>query len=266
RVERQVLFTGRPDPQTVGRAAGARLWPASLFAPRLVRLWGPVIRADVAVTQRFSRAALTSGAGVDPPAPQNPHHIFVFVPAYKVEYGKNVPPLTPREKFSEFLESTYDPLGLSFSAGETLVLEHSPTDGFCGYGHGIGGYAECYGAARLDANVSGFFGDFLFPVWMHQDPRYFRLGRGSIGLRILYAISRVFATRSDTTRHAVFDGSALAGTALAGVMSNLYYPQADRGLGLTMSRIAIDLGGTATFNLAAEFWEDIKTKLFHWKN
>ena len=29
-----------------------------------------------------------------------------------------------------------------------------------------------------------------------------------------------------------------------------------------MSRIAIDLGGTAIFNLAAEFWQDLKTTLF----
>lgn len=194
--------------------------------------------------------------------PENPHHIFLVIPAYKVEYRKRVPPLTPHEKLHEFLESTYDPLGLTFSAGEALLLEHSSSDGFCGYGHGAVNFLKCYGSARLDANVSGFFGDYLFPVWMHQDPRYFRIGPdASFGTRVLYAISRVFVTRNDNTRDDQFYYSALAGTVLAGVVSNTYYPHSDRGVRLTMSRIAIDLAGTATFDLSAEFWEDIKEKV-----
>jgi hypothetical protein len=54
------------------------------------------------------------------------------------------------------------------------------------------------------------------------------------------------------------DSSALLGTVIAGVVSNTYYPHHDRGFGLTMSRIGIDLAGTAVFNLEAEFWADIK--------
>ena len=192
----------------------------------------------------------------------SPGHIFWVIPAFKVDYGTNFKPLTPKEKFGEWAQSEYDPLGLGAGAVEAATLEHSSTDGFCGYGHGWGGYGECFGSLQLDAADSSFIGDFVLPVLMHQDPRYFRLGGSSIGKRIWYAVSRVFVTYNDAG-HTVFFTSALSGTAIAAGLSNFYYPAQDVGLGHTMTRIAIDLGNTALYNLAAEFWPDIHRKLRH---
>ena len=201
-----------------------------------------------------SSPPVNSPAGKD-----SPGHIFWVVPAYKVDYLKNITPLTPREKFDLWARGAYDPWGLGIRAGEAL-LEHSPHSGFCGYGNGIEGYGKCYGSALVDSNISSFFGDFVFPVVLHQDPRYFRLGEGSTGKRIVYAVSRVFLTRTDSGSTSV-DTSALAGTILAAAASNLYYPRQDRGFGLTLSRVGWDLGNTALFNLAAEFWPDVKLKI-----
>jgi len=192
----------------------------------------------------------------------SPGHIFWVIPAFKVDYGANFQPLTPKEKFGEWAQSEYDPLGLGAGAVEAATLEHSSTDGFCGYGHGWGGYGECFGSLQLDAADSSFIGDFLLPVFLHQDPRYFRLGGGSITRRIWYAVARVFVTYNDAG-HTVFYTSALTGTAIAAGLSNLYYPAQDVGVGHTMTRIAIDLGNTALYNLAAEFWPDIHRKLRH---
>jgi hypothetical protein len=190
-----------------------------------------------------------------------PGHIFFVIPAFNVQYDRSVPPLTSHEKFTEFIADTYDPQGNAVTALEPLLLEYSKSDGFCGYGNEVGGYAKCWGSALLDGNISGFFGDYLFPSWLHQDPRYFRLGKGhSIPTRILYSLSRVAITRADKTLKPIFDSSQLAGTVLAGFTSNLYYPAHDRGFGLTMSRIGIDLMGTTLFNLEAEFWQDIRDK------
>ena len=191
----------------------------------------------------------------------SPGHIFWVIPAYKVAYLKKVKPLTPREKFDEWARGAYDPLGLAGAAAEA-ALEYSHSDGFCDYGKHWGGYAKCYGSAELDANISSFFGDFLFPVVMHQDPRYFGMGPGSAGTgtRFLYAVSRVFVTRTDSGGTAP-DYAALSGTFLAAAASNLYYPRQDRGFGHSMSRVAWDLGDTALFNVAAEFWPDIKRKV-----
>jgi hypothetical protein len=65
-------------------------------------------------------------------------HIFWLVPAFHVSYLRQFKPLTPREKFDEWLQGTYDPQGLSLYALESATLEHSSHDGFCGYGKGWG--------------------------------------------------------------------------------------------------------------------------------
>lgn len=190
----------------------------------------------------------------------SPGHIFWVVPAFKVDYGHTFQPLTPKQKFKEWARGTYDPLGLSAGAFEAATIEHSSSDGFCGYGKGWGGYGECFGSLELDGTDSSFIGDFLLPVVLHQDPRYFRLGEGSFGKRVWYSISRVFVTHSDSGQ-TVFYSSALSGTVIAAGLSNFYYPQKDRGFGLTLSRIGIDLANTALYNAAAEFWPDINHKL-----
>jgi hypothetical protein len=192
----------------------------------------------------------------------SPGHIFWVVPAFKVNYQNNFKPLTVKEKFQEWARGAYDPLGFGVLGFEAATLEHSSTDGFCGYGPGWGGYGKCFGSLELDANVSSFIGDFALTALLHQDPRFFRLGKGSVGKRLWYAVSRVFVTYNDSG-HTVFYSSALSGTAIAAGISNLYYPQQDRGVGHSMSRVAIDLGNTALYNAAAEFWPDIHRKLQH---
>lgn len=190
----------------------------------------------------------------------SPGHIFWVVPAFKVNYGENFKPLTPKEKFAEWAQSAYDPLGLGAQLVEAGTLEYSSKDGFCGYGGGWSGYGKCFGSLELDSNISSFIGDYVLTVALHQDPRYFRLGKGSFGRRTLYAISRVFITYNDSG-HNVFYTSALSGTAIAAGLSNFYYPASDVGVGHTLSRVAIDLGNTALYNGAAEFWPDIHERL-----
>lgn len=190
----------------------------------------------------------------------SPGHIFWVVPAFKVDYQNGFKPLTPKEKFQEWAQGAYDPLGLGTGAFEAATLEHSSTDGFCGYGPGWVGYGKCFGSLELDATASSFIGDFALTSLLHQDPRYFRLGRRSFERRLWYAVARVFVTYNDSGR-TVFYSSAITGTVAAAAISNLYYPQQDVGAGHTMSRIALDLGNTALYNAAAEFWPDIDHKL-----
>lgn len=186
----------------------------------------------------------------------SPGHIFWVIPAYKVNYSGQFTPLTPKEKFQEWAQSEYDPLGLGATVVEAGTLEYSSTDGFCGYGSSFTNYMQCFGSLELDATDSSFLGDYVLAVWWHQDPRYFRLGKGSFGKRTLYAISRVFITYNDSGKN-VFYSSGLAGTGIAAVLSNLYYPQSERTVGHTFSRMGIDLGDTALYNGAAEFWPGI---------
>lgn len=192
----------------------------------------------------------------------SPGHIFWVIPAFKVTYNSKFTPLSPKEKFQEWAQSEYDPLGLGVGVFEAGTLEYSSTDGFCGYGFGWGGYGQCFGSLELDGTVSSFIGDYALTVLLHQDPRYFRLGKGSFGKRLLYTISRVFVTFNDRGKN-VFYSSALTGTVAAAAISNLYYPQQDRGVSSTISRAGLDLGNTEIYNAAAEFWPDIHRRLHH---
>src|SRR5579864_4840004 len=79
--------------------------------------------------QRPAATSVPEPDSSQPQAPQNPHHIFFVIPAYRVEYVQHVPPLTPREKFHEFVDGTYDWRGLGFAAFETGALEHSSPGG-----------------------------------------------------------------------------------------------------------------------------------------
>lgn len=229
-----------PQGRTLGRAS---LWTQNQQAP-------PQDQRNQQKTKTSSPSA-TSGS---------PGHIFWVIPAFKVTYGTGFKPLTSKEKFSEWAQSSYDPLGLGAGAVEAATLEYSSTDGFCGYGGGWSGYGKCFGSLELDGDVSSFIGDYALAVALHQDPRYFRVGEGSYGKRVWYAVSRVFVTYNDSGK-TVFYSSALSGTVIAGALSNLYYPAKDTGAGPTMNRIALDLGNTALYNAAAEFWPDINRKL-----
>ena len=194
---------------------------------------------------------------INPPATSgSPGHMYWVVPAFKVDYSGHFQPLTPKEKFKEWAQGVYDPLGLGVTAFEAGTLEYRSADGFCGYGHGWGPYGQCFGSLEADGTISSFIGDYALAVWWHQDPRYFRLGKGSFGKRVLYSISRVFIAYNDSG-HNVFDSSALSGTVIASAISNLYSPQQDRGVSNSISRAGLDLGNTAIYNAAAEFWPDI---------
>ncbi len=250
----QILLNANGVPAGPFAEENPELWRHALSGVRLQN----VAIQDFQQTQPKTEQKKTKRAQYKQAPAGSPGHIFWVVPAYKVEYGENFKPLSPKEKFQEWAQTEYDPLGLGVGAFEAATIEYSSTDGFCGYGHGWGGYGECFGSLELDATDSSFIGDFVLPVWWHQDPRYFRLGRHSFGVRLWYAVSRVFVTYSDSG-HTVFDSSALTGTVVAAALSNLYYPPQDVGFGHTMTRIAIDLGNTALYNFAAEFWPDIHT-------
>jgi hypothetical protein len=188
--------------------------------------------------------------------------ILGVVPQFGVTSRQNAAPLTPGQKFHLFAKSAFDPF--QFAAAGLQAGIGQATNEFPGYGQGAAGYGKRYGASFADSTSSGFFSNFAYPVLLKEDPRYFRLGEGSIKHRILYSLVQEFVTHTDKgTRR--FNFSNVLGAFSAGGLSNVYYPQSDRGLGLTMSRSAIALAYGSAGGLIDEFWQDIDKKLFHRK-
>jgi hypothetical protein len=216
-------------------------------------------------------AAPTPQTG-NPPRPKTPEQeeeirkqeqsqrILGVVPQFGVTSRQNAPPLTSGQKFHLFAKSAFDPFQFGLAAFQAGISQAN--NSFPGYGQGAAGYAKRFGAAMADQVSSNFFSNYAYPVLLKEDPRYFRLGQGTIKHRTWYAITHEFITRTDKGSNR-FAYSNVLGAFTSGSLSNAYYPQSDRGFGLTMNRSALALAYGAGGNLIDEFWFDINQKLFH---
>lgn len=185
------------------------------------------------------------------------------VPMFAVTSRHDAPPLKPNEKFHLMLKSMTDPFAF-IAAGLQAGISQAENQ-FPAYGQGGEGYAKRYGAAFTDSATSNFFSNFVYPVIFKEDPRYFRLGEGTIKRRIGYALEQEVVAHKDTGGR-TFHFANVLGAFTSGGISNAYYPPEDRGFGLTMSRSAIALGYGSLGNLLLEFWPDVSNKLFHTKH
>ena len=108
------------------------------------------------------------------------------------------------------------------------------------------------GASYTDAFTSTLFGGAILPSLLHQDPRYFYKGTGSITARALYAIATVVICRGDNGRWQPNYSNVLGNLASAS-LSNAYYPAGNRGAGLTIDNWLIGTGSGAIGALFQEF-------------
>lgn len=185
--------------------------------------------------------------------------ILGVVPMFGTTSRQDPPPLTASQKFHLFAKSSFDPF-VFVSAGIQAGISQSQNE-FPAYGQGMAGYAKRYAATLGDSTSGSFFGGFLYPVLLKQDPRYFRLGQGSAKHRIGYALAQAFVCRTDKGGRA-FNYSSVLGAFSSGALSNAYYPPSDRGFGLTMSRTGISMIYGSAGGLVDEFWPDIHHKFF----
>ena len=116
--------------------------------------------------------------------------VLGVVPMFGVTNRHNAPPLTPSQKFHLFVKGAFDPF-VYVAAGMQAGVSQA-TNQFEGYGQGASGYGKRYGASLADEVSGQFFSNFTYPVLLKEDPRYFRLGEGSLKHRIGYAIAQEF--------------------------------------------------------------------------
>lgn len=182
--------------------------------------------------------------------------VLGFIPNFYISYIWNAAPLTPKQKFHLALRSLVDPVGFAVT-GVFAGVEQWQNE-FGGYGQGAEGYAKRYGALYADGFAGTMIGGAILPSVLHQDPRYFYKGTGSITSRALYAISTTVICRGDNG-HWQPNYSAVLGNMAAAGISNLYYPSANRG----GADVTIDnaLIGTATNAVSALIQEFLFRKI-----
>lgn len=121
------------------------------------------------------------------------------------------------------------------------------------YGTGTTGYFKQFGASLADGGLRAMSTDFVYGSLLHEDPRYFRLGRGGVARRVGYALSRVFITRSDSGRQ-VFNWSGVLGSATAAGIANVYLPAQNRTAPAAAGNFGWFLVGTGVDKILEEFF------------
>jgi len=190
----------------------------------------------------------------------NQNHIFWVIPNYRSdEITDEIHPLSRKGKFMVAVDDSFDPsafLVAGVFAGINMAQKQYPS-----FGQGAEGFGKYYGGAFADQAIGNFMSEALFPIALHQDPRYFVKGSGGFWSRTGYAISREVVTRGDDGK-SHFNTSEIAGNAVAAGISNLYYPAADRSLGNTANKWGQQLALDTFFNVMKEYWPDVRRKVF----
>jgi len=172
-------------------------------------------------------------------------------PNFYVSYTWDAAPLSSGQKFRLALRTAYDPVSIAIPAIIAGVEQSQNT--FSGYGQGAAGYFKRFGASYGDGFVGSMIGNAILPSILHQDPRYFYKGTGTIRSRALYAMSTAFICKGDNG-HWQPNYSFIIGNFASAGISNLYYPASDRnGAGLTITNGLIDTASGAASSLIQEF-------------
>jgi len=173
-----------------------------------------------------------------------------ILPNFYSSYDWNAPPMGAKQKLKLSFREIIDPVSLLTTAGAAGVQQYKNT--FSDYGGGVGGYGKRYVTNFAD-NVTGvLLSRGVYPSIFHQDPRYFYKGTGSIHSRMLYALSAAVIARGDDGRWKP-NYSHLLGTFSAAAISNLYYPDSDRGASSVLFNGLAGTGMSAFRNLLREF-------------
>jgi hypothetical protein len=173
-----------------------------------------------------------------------------FVPNFYTSYIYDAAPLNPKQKFSLAAHATFDPVDI-LGDGIVAGIEQA-TNAYAGYGQGAAGYSKRFAAKFIDSRSSDFLTLAVFPSLLHQDPRYYYQGSGSVKSRLAHAVTSAFVARSDSGR-SVPNASYFLGDLCAGALSNLYYPKGDRGANLVFTNVAVGLAERIGANLFREF-------------
>ena len=128
------------------------------------------------------------------------------------------------------------------------------------YGQGVQGYAKRLSTFYAETAIGTLMTTSVFPTLLHQDPRYFQLGKAGTWHRAIYAVSQIFITRSDAGERQ-FKLLRDCGQRRRGSISNAYHPPDQRTLGNTVSVWGTHVMLNALCNVAKEFWPDIRRKI-----
>ncbi len=186
-------------------------------------------------------------------------YIFGVLPNYRTAEMSGIGhPLAPKRKMIIAAKDSfaYPLVGIALIYSGIYQLQNTHPE----FGQGTEGYAKRLGTSYADQVIGNFMTEGLFPVMLHQDPRYFRMSHGPVGKRLMYSISRIFVTKTDSGRSTI-NISELGGNAAAAGIGLSYYADS-RNPKDYFENWSAQLGTDASSQILKEFWPDVKRWLY----
>ena len=164
-------------------------------------------------------------------------------------------PPTQAEKFRTFIEEARSPLTFG-AAGADAWIMHETEPGRPSSSRQAG-LTDLYKGALVQKESSAFFGKYLYPALLKQDPRYYPANAGNFWGRVMYATSRVLITRNDSGK-STLNRSYLLGVLTSVAITTAYRPYWRRSTSATFKSFGSTIGSDAGINLLHEFEPDIR--------
>src|SRR5690349_13340223 len=187
--------------------------------------------------------------------------IFEVIPNYgTVENANALPPLSTSQKFRIATASVFDWGAYPFNGTLSAIAQarNDPKE----WGQGWDAYGKRFGASFADNSIGTYMTTAIFPSFLHEDPRYYQLGRGRFVHRAYHGINRLFVIRTDSG-HDRFNFSESIGNATAAAISNIYHVPEDRTASRNATTFVFLILYDGLDNELKEFWPDIRRKVFH---
>jgi hypothetical protein len=181
-----------------------------------------------------------------------------------INHGERVQPFTALDKIHYAWTEENDPASL-FTASLAAGYEHL-RDSDPHFGTDSAGFGERLGAAAFRQGVNRMFGDGFLPALTHEDPRYYRIGEGSITHRGLRSVEQTLIRHRDNGTVGI-NYSGLAGHAMADGLPITFYPQVSAKADVALKGFGTSLAADAGLKLVREFLPDLFQSMgFHPKN
>lgn len=216
-------------------------------------------------TSSSSSTTAANTTAAQTPAPSQGGHqtkrILYIVPNFRaVSSDQKLPPQTVGEKFKTATLDSVDYSSFIFVGGQAgIAMARKATPEFR---QGAAGYGRYFWHTYADTVDENLWVEFLYPVLLREDSRFYTQNSGGFVNRLAYSASRIVITRSDSGKRTV-NGSEILGAGTAAGISNLYYPSGERSFTKVYQRwltsMAIDCG-TFVFK---EFWPTLNDKFIH---
>jgi hypothetical protein len=231
--------------------------------------------SDPQQTPNSNPDSSSSHSSAQPPTPEKSQHekaeeqikeqekqrVVGVLPQFNISYRPDAVSMTAEQKIRLSFRSAIDPV--AFATAFVAAGYHEAMDDDKGFGWGIEGYGKRSGAAYLDAFDGNIIGNGLLPALLHQDPRYFRLGHGTVTHRLLYSLATNVIAKHDNTGKWQPNYSNVAGNIISGAISNLYYPADGSGVSQTFTNGFIVTAEGGIGSIFDEFWPDVSRKFLH---